>query len=313
MRTFWKPWVLLVLGTSSLQAQNEATLKRFFEGRTLAIKLDMPATEQGVDVFPAASSPIDFGKYAQRIKTHGTAIHSGQSMLVTKVKVKDKLIEFQLGGGGFGTFGDNTSTSVYTPTAEKTKRERDIEHDLKTVTEPAARRKLQEELDGLKRDREREDARLKAMTAEAEEKKRETVRQQALTSGSRFNLRYPKGVPADAVTPEAIMSALGEYVDFSPLAPGTSAGSSAVAASGNGPDRNDSVACPTGPAGNGPGGLRKGLMRAEVETMMGKPERATEKAEGSLKVVTAVFSRAESRIEAEFVEGVLVRYSISSR
>ncbi|MEP6573896.1 MAG: hypothetical protein ABJD11_14425 [Gemmatimonadota bacterium] len=310
MRTFWQPLVLLALATLPLQAQNEAALKQYFEGRTLTVKLDMPATEQGVDVFPDASPAIDFNKYAQRIKTYGTAIHNGQSMLVTKIKVKDKLIEFQLGGGGFGTFSDNTSTSVYTPTAEKTKRERDIEHDLKTETEPAARRKLQEELDGLKRDREREDARLKAMTADAQEKKRETVRTQALGAGSRFNLRFAKGVPASALTPEAIMRALDDYLDFSTVPGDGISGSTALAGANTGAGRPDG-ACQIPAVGNG--GLRKGLSRAEVETLMGKPERATERSEGSLKVVAAVYSSSDSHIEAEFVEGVLVRYAISSR
>ena len=40
------------------------------------------------------------------------------------MKVKKDLIEFQLGGGGYGTFGDDTSTSVYISDATKTEREK---------------------------------------------------------------------------------------------------------------------------------------------------------------------------------------------
>lgn len=35
--------------------------------------------------------------------------------------------------------------------------------------------------------------------------------------------------------------------------------------------------------------------------------------EGALKVVTATYSRDDQRITAEFVEGVLIKYSIASR
>ena len=38
--------------------------------------------------------------------------------MVTLVKVKKDIIEFQLDGGGFGTFGDNTSTSSNIPLVE---------------------------------------------------------------------------------------------------------------------------------------------------------------------------------------------------
>jgi hypothetical protein len=44
-------------------------------------------------------------------------------VLVTKVKVKDDLIEFQLGGGGYGTFRDDASSNVFVPSASKTERE----------------------------------------------------------------------------------------------------------------------------------------------------------------------------------------------
>jgi hypothetical protein len=33
-------------------AQNEGALRAAFEGRTITLKIDMPATSQGVDVFP---------------------------------------------------------------------------------------------------------------------------------------------------------------------------------------------------------------------------------------------------------------------
>jgi hypothetical protein len=60
--------------------------------------------------------------------------------MITKIKVKDKLIEFQLGGGGYGTFGDETSSDIYVPTVSKSRREKNLEKQLKYENEERRRR-----------------------------------------------------------------------------------------------------------------------------------------------------------------------------
>ena len=93
-------------------AQNEGALRTFFEGKRVTVKIDMPGTSDGIDVRADATRAIDYKRYGDRLKNYGTAIRAGESTVVTLVKVKKDLIEFQLGGGGFGTFGDDTSTST---------------------------------------------------------------------------------------------------------------------------------------------------------------------------------------------------------
>jgi hypothetical protein len=95
-----------------LAAQDEARLRRALEGKRMTLKIDMPASQEGVDVFPGSSRPIDFPKLSGRLKKHGVAIKEGESAMITKVKVKDELIEIQLGGGGYGTSGDVLSGLV---------------------------------------------------------------------------------------------------------------------------------------------------------------------------------------------------------
>ena len=90
-------------------AQDERSLRTYFEGRRVTLKIDMPGTSDGVDIRVDASSPLDYERYGTRLKTSGTAIRAGDSVTVTLVKVKKDLIEFQLGGGGFGTFGDDAT------------------------------------------------------------------------------------------------------------------------------------------------------------------------------------------------------------
>src|SRR5204862_8049812 len=107
-------------------AQSEPELRDFFEGKSVVVKMVMPATQEGIDVFPDARRAVDFAQYSARLKSTGVAIRRGESVLVTTVRVKDKMIEFQLAGGGYGTFGHDTGSgpAVTTP---KSRRERDLE------------------------------------------------------------------------------------------------------------------------------------------------------------------------------------------
>ena len=189
LRTLALP-ALLLLGSTPLSGQTETVLKEYFEGRTVSPKLAMPGTEDGVDVYPGSPRPLDYSRYASRLKEYGTSIRAGEPVTVTKIRLKSKHIEFQLGGGGYGTFGDETSSTVSVPAAPVTKREKNLEAELKRETDPARKRALKEELDDLKSAREREDARNRSAVAEAQEHRKQNIRQRRLEGGSRFNLRY---------------------------------------------------------------------------------------------------------------------------
>jgi hypothetical protein len=284
----------LVSVTSPSFAQTETVLKEYFEGRTVAPKLAMPGTEDGVDVYPGSPRPLDYSRYANRLKEYGTAIRAGEPVTVTKVRVKSKHIEFQLGGGGYGTFGDETSSRVSTDPAPKTKREKNLEGELQRETDPVKKRALKEELDDLKAEREREDARNRSTVAEAEEHRKENIRQRRLEAGSRFNIRYADHVPPEALRPDAVIQALQQYLDFGQLRPNEEQAGS--------PPRTPPPS----------GGLHKGMLLQEVDAALGNSLASTERKEGTLKVVQRKYSSPIGQVTAEFVEGVLVRYTVSS-
>jgi hypothetical protein len=289
------PVLLTLVVTSVLSAQSEAALKQYFEGRTVAPKLAMPGTEDGVDVYPGSPRPLDYSRYASRLKQYGTAIRAGEPVTVTKIKVKSRLIEFQLGGGGYGTFGDETSSSVSTVPASKTKREKNLEAEIQRETDPAKKRAVKEELDDLKAEREREDARNRSAVAEAEEHRKENIRQRRIEGGSRFNLRYTDRVPPEGLTPAGIMSALAQYVSFGDLE------------NGGAPS-----AIPAATPPRGPGALHKGMLLQEADAVLGRPLANTERKEGILKVIQRKYSSPLGQVTAEFVEGVLIRYTVTS-
>jgi hypothetical protein len=264
----------------------------------------MPGTEEGVDVFPGTDRPLDYPRYAERLKDNGTAIRAGDDAMITKIRVKSKHIEFQLDGGGYGTMGDETSSSIPVESAPKSQREKNLEGELKREKDPVRRRELKEELDDLRNDREREDASNRAEVAGAEEQKKDNIRQRRLQGGSRFNVRYRDRLPDEVLTPKGLETALAEYVTFPSLPVSTTA-----AAAGDQPvDREDVGAAPVA-SGSLP---RKGMTAAEVEAMLGAPVTASERTEGALRVMTRTYRSGEGQVTAEFVEDVLFRYSMNS-
>lgn len=288
----------LTLAAAPLAAQSEAALREYFEGRTVTLKQPMPGTEEGVDIYPGTQRPLDYPKYAKRLKEHGTAIRAGESAIVTKIKVKSKHLEFQLDGGGYGTMGDETSPNVSTPAAPQTRREKNLEAEFKREIDPAKRRAIREELDQLKREREREDARNRASVAEAEEHRKQNIRERRLEGGSRFNIRYRDDIPSDALNPANVMEALSGYVDFGRL--------NADVATTTHPLRQE------GTTTRRAGLVRKGMLLPEVDAMLGAPAKTADRREGSLNVRTRHYVTPDGRITADFVEGVLVRYTMTS-
>ena len=278
-------------------AQNEGALKSFFEGKRVTVKIDMPGTSDGVDVQGDARQAIDYSRYRDSLKRFGTAIRSGDSITVTLVKVKKELIEFQLGGGGYGTFGDDTSTSVYLADATKTEREKQLEKLVKDEPDRDRRRRFERELDDLRDRRERENRRIAVERERLSEAKAERIADRRLRGGSRFNLRYDDRVPA-GIRAEDLIAALNDYVDFGSLAPA--------------PRSPRDEAPPPAPSGDITL-LRKGMTRADAERAFGRPVETSERKDGGLAVTTLVFLVSDQRISADFVEDVLVRYTISSK
>jgi hypothetical protein len=294
-----------VLLAPAMFAQNEAAVRDSFEGQYVTVKIDMPATKDGIDIFPSDPRPLDLKRYASRIKAHGTALKRGDSVMVTLVKVKEKNIEFQLGGGGYGTVGDESGSVVAPSTTPKTKREKELEAERKAITDKDKKKAIDRELNDLRSVRTRQDARLEAEAAQAEEARKTRVRLQALDGGSRFNLWFPNGVPAEMLDPENIREALAEYVEFRGSADAAAIGV-AAADPGSGPPAQGLTSVQ-------PAGLRKGMTLDEVAALLGEPASCTERAEGALKVATCMYQLSEARAEGQFVDGVLLRYSITSQ
>lgn len=283
-------------------AQNEAALRAGLEGKSVTIKVDMPATAQGIDVYPEDGMPVDWRRVADRIKENGTAVRTGQSIMITKVVVKgNSHIEVQLGGGGFGTFWDNMgSGSNVTATQEsESARERAIKDSLRRTLPASDRRRLERELNSARSARERENARARAEAEQANRAREANLRSQRAESGSRFNVRFRQGIPASALTPDGLLVAMAAYLE--PVGGPVTAAPAAAAP----------AARPQPATANAMLSLRKGLTIAEVDALLGPARTASESKEGGLTTMTRTYVVDGKRITASFVNDVLVDYTIA--
>jgi len=290
-----RKWILpaLMLPAPPALAQNEAILRQAFEGKVVTVKIEMPATSRGVDVYPLDQMPVNFRDVAQRLKDNSTALKIGQQVMVTKVVVKSNShIEFQLGGGGYGTFGDNTSDGSglgFTAQGE-TRAEKALRDSIKKAQGPTKRKQFERELASMRQERERENARAEAEAKQAQSVIEANLRAKRAESGSRFNVRYRTGIPSDALTPDGLKRALAQYVDFGDGVPVAS----------------------TEPAPRaGVAALRKGLLLEDVEAILGPAATATEKKEGRLTVLDRTYRKDGQRIAASFVNGVMIDFTIT--
>ena len=279
-------------------AQSEAALRSAFEGKTVTVKLDMPGTSRGVDVYPMEATPVSFRDVADRTKDYTVSLKMGQTVMVTKIVVKKDLIEFQLGGGGYGTIGDNTGSDISASQASESNKERALRDSIKTAPNSARKKDYERELNNLRSARERENAGARAEAAQANELREANLRSKRSVSGSRFNIRYKPAVPPDAMTPDGVRRALAEYVEFSgaPMANAPQAS----------PNSNNRPAAGT----NALASVRKGLLLSEVEALLGPANTASESKEGVLTLMKRNYIYDGKRVVASFVNGVLIDYAI---
>ena len=295
----------LFLLPATAQSQNETTLRQAFEGKVVTVRIDMPATQRGVDVYPLDQMPVNFREVAERLKDNSTALKIGQQVMVTKVLVnKNSHIEFQLGGGGYGTFGDNTATSVSRGSQGETKAEKALRDSIKHAPGPTKRKQFEKELASVRGERERENARADGEAKQAQSVIVANLRAKRAESGSRFNVRYRNGIPSDALTPDGLMRALAQYVDF-----GSAAGSSASGSSvSNTPGQAFTSA---GGSRAAPTSIRKGLLLEDVEAILGPAATAAETKEGTLIVLKRTYRKDGQKVSASFVNGVLIDFAIT--
>lgn len=280
-------------------ATAQSSLQNAFLGREVEVKIDMPGTQQGVDLNFSSGQPLDWRQYSQRIKGFGVAIRKGDTPTVTAVIVKKDRIEFQLDGGGYGTFWDDTS-GVSARMIPKSNYERQLESDIDRETDARRKDQLRRDLDRERSRREREQWAENSRAQIANQIKQSEIAQKRTQGGSRFNLRWNGRIPESELTPEAIMQRLSPWVDFKQTKDSRNIFDQATTA-------------PPAPA-NSAIQLQRGMRRSAVEAMLGQGTLLVENKSGDgLTSKEYRYLTQDNLFDVTYVEDVLVRYSISSR
>lgn len=89
--------ISLLFITISAQAQSARDLQTFFEGKQVTLRIDMPRTTSGVNVYPERAQALDYREYSERLKAHGVALQGGSCAQISQLKVKSNHLELQLG------------------------------------------------------------------------------------------------------------------------------------------------------------------------------------------------------------------------
>ncbi len=286
----------------------QSGLQDYFVGRQVRIEIDMPGTQQGVDLRVEHDDPMDWRAYSSRLKQFGPAIRSGDRATVTTLVVKKNLIEFHLDGGGFGTFWDDSSTTVAPYRVDKSSYERQLERDISNTTDPQKRRDLQRELDRVRQRREREQRADDRAAQIASQLKAQQVADKRIRGGSRFNLRWAGSIPQEQLTPEAVMKLLDGYISFGDLR-----GEKPILQ----PTAQNPQVNPNTPA-NAPASpitqLKRGMQIGEISELLGLGRQLSQStSEEGLKTQIFEYLPNDYRVEMTYVDGVVVRYSITSR
>ena len=202
----------LLLAPIAGHAQNEGAVQQAFQGHTVWLKVAMPGTQLGIDIFPQRGIPMP-GSYDNLLSQYPAAYRPGDSATVTKINYKKDHIEFQLDHGGFGQFGDNIDVSPVPFSPVPPSRD---ENDLRNrmANEYGRDREFDEHrLDHMVHDREEADRVNRQAADDATAAKISRVTAARAHGGSRFNITYDKRVP-DGLTPEDIARALAPFLSF---------------------------------------------------------------------------------------------------
>ena len=289
-------------------AQNQALLERALEGREVTVLLEMPASHRGIDLHVQQEPEMDFSEYARRIKQHGVALRKEDRVMITAVKVNKKNIEVHLGGGGYGTWGDDSGT-VSARYVGKSGRESDLEKERKRTKDAERIRDIDRELGYLRRDREREEREARREAEALAAIKQREVSVKRLDGGSRFNIWYAdKRLQQWAPTPEELVLTLSRYIAFEEE--GTGRGSrfdvARLTDDRGARSRSEDVEVLAT-------SLKRGMSQDDVHDLLGRPTRRRESTQGDLTSIVETWETTDSVTEVSFVGGVVVKFTSSSK
>ena len=216
--------VIMACSLSALgQDDSEVRLRKALEGRTMLVKMDLPAIESGVEmVFDDAAVSFDERNYKRLVKEYGVALEKGTRARVTGVRVSRRGIEIDLDGGGSpgrDWLVGNLRLVEPAPVA-KSDREMELERQLSADPPMAVATVLRSELDDERQRRMAQDERNRQAFERVDRVRTEHIEKNRKNWGSKLVIVVRSTKPT--VTMRDMAKSLAKYVELLPReTPGT--------------------------------------------------------------------------------------------
>ena len=101
MRSFLIICFILGLSVATVSAQSERTLKRYFEGKQVTLRISIPA-RRGVDVYPERAQSLDIREHTERLNEAGALLNRGETASIKRLEVHSNRIAVILADNGTG-------------------------------------------------------------------------------------------------------------------------------------------------------------------------------------------------------------------
>jgi hypothetical protein len=93
MRNFLAICFISGLFVATASAQSERTLIRYFEGKQVTLRIAIPRTSRGVDVYPERAQPLDIREYTARLSESGALYNRGEKASIKRLEVHSNRIQ----------------------------------------------------------------------------------------------------------------------------------------------------------------------------------------------------------------------------
>ena len=109
--------IIFLIGSFSVTAlaNSESDLRQYFEGKQVTFRIDMPATKNGINIYPERSQSLNYEDYNAKLKEHGAAIHRGEKAAVTGLRLNGRNIEVQFNESRFNIRFERVESWMLTP------------------------------------------------------------------------------------------------------------------------------------------------------------------------------------------------------
>ena len=117
MRNFLAICFILGLSVAAASAQSERTLNRYFEGKQITLRIAIPRTGRGVDVYPEQAQPLNIADYSKRLSESGALYSRGEKTSIKRLEVHSNRIEVMLATNsrGFNIHFNRLESWMLTP------------------------------------------------------------------------------------------------------------------------------------------------------------------------------------------------------